>query len=131
MLRHQGLDNFNLIGKYLLFLLKSNKFRVLITYFKHINYTICKSFNSTISPHMLENLSATDHSFVRLKTEKVVNIGMCNDHTAILTTFKITVIKNQHVLPTNQTKYNPFYSTPSKCDRFLGFSMENTRTITP
>ena len=66
-----GLDNSNVKGKYLLFLLKSIKFRVLQTYFKHSNYTTWRSFNCTRSPHMLDTpLSALGHYFVDLKYAK-------------------------------------------------------------
>ena len=49
------IDNRNAEGKELLFLLNSNKFRVLLNYFRHDSYTTWRSFNSTRSPHMLDN----------------------------------------------------------------------------
>ena len=93
VLGHQELDNCNVKCKYLLFLRKSNKFIVLLNYFKNINYTTWRSFNSTRSPHMLENFICSRLFFRRVKYCKVVNIGICSDHTAILTIFKITAVK--------------------------------------
>ena len=84
-----GIDNRNAKVKDLLFLLNSIKFRVLLTYFRHDNYTTWRSFNST----MLDNFICSRPFFRRVKDCKVFNIGMRSDHTAILTSFKITVIK--------------------------------------
>ena len=50
-----GIDNINDKGKNLIVLLNSIKFRVLITYFRHDNYTTWWSFNCIRYPHMLEN----------------------------------------------------------------------------
>ena len=88
-----GLDNCNAKGKDLLFLLKSNKFIVLLAYFKHSNYTTWIFFNYTRSPHMIDNFICPISFFRRVKYGKVVNIRMRSYHAAILTTFKITVIK--------------------------------------
>ena len=88
-----GSDNRNAKGKYLLFLLNSIKFRVLRTYFRHSNYTTRKYFKYTISTHMLEKIICSQPYLCRVKDFKVFNIGICSDHTAIKTTFKITAIK--------------------------------------
>ena len=88
-----GLDNFNAKGKDLLFILKSIKFRVLPTYFKHSNYTTWRYFNSNRSSHMLDNFICSQPFFRKVKYCKVVNIGMHSNHTAILTTFKIIAIE--------------------------------------
>ena len=85
-----GLDNSNDKGKDILFLIK---FILLLTYFKHFNYTTWRSFNSTISTHMLDNFIWSWPFFRRVKDWKVVNIGIRSNHAAILTTFKITAIK--------------------------------------
>ena len=50
-----GFDNLNVKSKDILFLIKSIKFRVLLTYFNHSNHTTWRSFNSTRYPHMLDN----------------------------------------------------------------------------
>ena len=50
-----GIDNHNYKGKDLLFIINSIKFRVLLTYFRHMNDTTWRSFKSTRSPHMLHN----------------------------------------------------------------------------
>ena len=57
------LDNLNAKVKYLLFLLKSINFRVLLTYFKNRNYTTWLSFNSTRYPHKLENFICSQSFF--------------------------------------------------------------------
>ena len=88
-----GIDNRNAKVKYLLFLLNSIKFIVLLTYFRHRNYTTRRYFKSTISPHMIDNFICSLPFLCRVKDCKVVNIGIQSDHTAIITTFKITAIK--------------------------------------
>ena len=87
------INNRNSKGKDLLFLLDSIKFRALLTYYRHENYTTWRSFNSNRSPHMLDNFICYRSFFRRVKDCKVVNIGMCSNHTAILTSFKLTAIK--------------------------------------
>ena len=79
-------------NKYLLFLLKSIKFRVLLTYSKYSNYTTWRSFNSTRFPHTFDNFICSLPLFCRIKDLKVVNIGVCSNHTDILTILKITEI---------------------------------------
>ena len=88
-----GINNRNAKGKDLLFLLNSIKFRVLITYFRHDNYTTWRSFNSTRYPHMLDNFICYRQFFRRVKDCRLVNIGMRSDHRVILTSFKLTAIK--------------------------------------
>ena len=88
------IDNINGKVKYLLFLLNIIKLRVLLTYFRHKKYTTWMSFNSTRSPHMIDNFIFSQKFFCRVKDCRVVNIGIHNDHTAILTSFKITSIKS-------------------------------------
>ena len=56
VLGKQGLDNPNVKGRDLLLLLKSNKFKVLLTYFKHSNYNTWRSFKYNRSLHMVYNL---------------------------------------------------------------------------
>ena len=62
-----GTNNRNAIGKDLLFLLNSIKFRVLLTYYRHKNYTTRRSFKSTRSPHMLDNFICARQLFRRVK----------------------------------------------------------------
>ena len=54
-----GINNRNAKGKDLLFLLNNIKFRVLLTYFRRDNYTTWRSFNSTKSPHILDNFNCS------------------------------------------------------------------------
>ena len=88
-----GIDNRNARGKDLLFLINIIKFRVLLTYFRHNNYTTYRSFNYTRYPNTLDNFICSRPLFRQVKYCKVVNIGMRSDHTSILTSFKITAIK--------------------------------------
>ena len=84
-----GIDN----SKDLLFRPNSIKFRVLLTFFRRENYTTWRSFTSTISPHMIDNFICSWPFSRQVKDCKVVNIGIRIDHTAILTSFKITAIR--------------------------------------
>ena len=56
---------------------------------------------------MLEQFICSRSFFFRVKDIKVVNKGMCSDHTAIITTFKITSIKfkvTQRIVSQNNWK---------------------------
>ena len=88
-----GINNRNAKGKDLLFLFNSIRFRVLLTYYRNENHTTWRSFNYTISPHILDNFICSRPFFRRVKDCKVVNIGMCSNHKSILTSFKLTAIK--------------------------------------
>ena len=57
------INNINAKVKDLLFLLNSIKFRVLLTYFRHENYTNWRSFNSTRSPYMIDNFICSQTLF--------------------------------------------------------------------
>ena len=87
------IDNCNAKGKDLLFIINIIEFIGLITYFRHNNYTTWRSFNYAISPHMLDKFICYRPFFRKAKDCKVVNIVMRSDHTAILTSFKITAIR--------------------------------------
>ena len=96
-----GINNRNAKGEDLLFLRNSIKFRVLLTYFRHNNYTTWRSFNSTRYPHVIDNFICYRKLLCRVKDCKLVNTGMHSDHKSILTSFKITEIKfkvNEKVL---------------------------------
>ena len=88
-----SINNRNDKGKDLLFLLNSIKFRVLLTYYRHENYTNWRSFNSTRYPHIMDNFICSWPFFRRVKYCKVVNIVIHSYHTSILTSFKLTAIK--------------------------------------
>ena len=66
-----GINNRNAKGKDLLFLLNSIKFRVLITLYRHKNYPIWGSFNTTKYPHILDNFIVLGHSYVEPNTAKL------------------------------------------------------------
>ena len=66
---------------------------MLLNYFKHRNYTTWQYFNSTRSPHMLDNFICSQTFFHWAKDWKLVNIGMSSNHTSILNTFKTTAIR--------------------------------------
>ena len=92
VLQQQVPDYHNIKGKDLTFLLKIKCFRLLLTYFKHMNYTTWRSFNYTRYPHMSENFICSQTLFRQVKDFKVVNIEIHSDHTDILTTFNTTLI---------------------------------------
>ena len=80
-------------GKDLLFLIKSPKLKVLLSYFTHNCYTTWKSFAVRNSPHMLDNFICSESFFKRVRDCKVSNIGVRGDHLAVIVCFKITAIK--------------------------------------
>ena len=88
-----GINSINAKVKDLLFLLNSIKFRVLLTYFRHDNYTTWRSFNHNRSPHMLDNFIFSRPFFCPVKDCRFVKIGMRSNHTVILTSFTLTAIK--------------------------------------
>ena len=88
-----GINNRNVKGKDFLFLLKSNKLKLLLTFFKHRNYITYRSFNQLRTPHMLDNFVCSEKFFKRVKDCKVVSTGVRSDHSAIQVTFKLTSIK--------------------------------------
>ena len=93
VLGHKGIVNSNLKGKYLIFVLKNNKFRVLLTNFKHSSHNTWRYFNSNRSPHMLDKFTGSRILFRQVKYCRVVNIGMHSDQKVVQTTFNITAIK--------------------------------------
>ena len=88
-----GINNRNYKGKDLIFLLNSIKFRVLLTYYRHENYTTWRSFNTNRYPHMLDNFICSWSFSRQVKDWKVVSIGICSDYKEILTSFNFTAIK--------------------------------------
>ena len=58
-----GLDNRSLKGRDLLYLYKSNNFKILLSFFAHTNYITYRSFNESKTPHTLDNfISCGDFS---------------------------------------------------------------------
>ena len=53
------LSNRNLKGKDLLYLLKSNQFKILLSYYTHDNYVTYRNFSASKSPHMRSWLPET------------------------------------------------------------------------
>ena len=88
-----GIRNRNAKGKYLLFLIKSQKLKVLLSYFTHNCYITWKSFAIGNSPHMLNNFICSESFFKRVRDCKVKNIGVRSDHSAVIVSFRITAIK--------------------------------------
>ena len=54
-LEPHGINNRNITGKDLLYLLKSNNLPYVLTYFEHVNYVTYRTFNAAKLPHMLDN----------------------------------------------------------------------------
>ena len=88
-----GIDNRNLKGQELLYLYKSNDFKILLSFFKHTNYVSYRSFNDAKTPHMLNNFVSCRRFFKRISDCKVTNLGVRSGHAAIMTRFRLTAIK--------------------------------------
>ena len=88
-----GIRNRNPKGKYLLFLIKPQKLKVLLSYLTHNCYTTWKSFAVGNSSHMLDNFICSESFFKCVRDCKVSNIGVRSDHLAVIVSFKITAIK--------------------------------------
>ena len=88
-----GIDNRNIKGRELLYLYKTNKLKILLSYFKHNNYITYRSFNDKKSAHMLDNFLCCDQLSKRISDYKVTKLGVRSDHTAIVTKFRFTSIK--------------------------------------
>ena len=58
-----GLSNRNFKGKDLLYLLKSNQFEILLSYYMHNNYVTYRNFSASKSLHMLDNFICCDKFF--------------------------------------------------------------------
>ena len=88
-----GIRNRNEKRKDLLFLIKAQKLKVLLSYFTHNCYTTWKSFAIENSPHMLDNFICSETFLKRVHNCKVSNIGVRSDHSAVIVSFRITAIK--------------------------------------
>ena len=88
-----GIRKINTKGKDLLFLIKSQKLKVLLSYFTHNCYITWKSFAVGNSPHMLDNFICSESFLKHVRDCKVNNIGVRSDHSAVIVSFKITAIK--------------------------------------
>ena len=86
------LDNRNIKGKIFLFLLKVNKSKLILSYFKHSNYVSYRSFDNNEIPHMFDNFIRQSLSR-RIYDGKLVNFGVTSDHTAAVVKFLLTAIK--------------------------------------
>ena len=87
------LDNRNLKGRELLYLYKSNNFKILLFFFAHTSYITYRSFNESKTPHMLDNFISCGKIFKRISDCKVNRLGVRSDHAAIMTQFRLTAIK--------------------------------------
>lgn len=88
-----GINNRNYKGRALLYLYKTNNLKILLTYFKHNNYTTYRSFSAAKSVHMLDNFISCPRLFRRVSDCKVNTVGVCSDHAAIQVKFRLTAIK--------------------------------------
>ena len=83
-----GIDNRNTEGNYFLFLLWYNKFRLLLSYFKHDNYVTWHSFNAGKTPYMLENSICAKSCFSQVSDCKLIDTGTHSDHSLVQIKFK-------------------------------------------
>ena len=88
-----GLSNRNLKGKDLLYLLKSNQFKILLSYYTHDNYVTYRNFSASKIPHILDNFICCDKFLKRVTDCKVVTTGARSDHSTIQEKIKLTAIK--------------------------------------
>ena len=88
-----GIDNMNIKGRELLYLYKTNNLKNLFSYFKQNNYITYRLFNDKKLAHMLDNFAWCNQLFKRISDCKVTKLGLGSDHTAIVTTFRLTYIK--------------------------------------
>ena len=88
-----GLSNRNLKGKDLLYFLKSNQFKILLSYYTHDNYVTYRNFSASKIPHMLNNFICCDKFLKRVTYCKVVTTGARSDHSPIQAKFKLREIK--------------------------------------
>ena len=82
-----GLSNQNLKGKDLLYLLKSNPFKILLFHFTNNNYVTYRNFSASQIPHMLHNSICCDNFLKRVTDFKVATTGAISDHYPIQATF--------------------------------------------
>ena len=61
-----GLSNRNLKGKDLLYLLKSNQCKILLSYYTHNNYITYRTFRESKYQHMLDNFICSDKFLKRV-----------------------------------------------------------------
>ena len=90
---------------------------MLLTYYRHGNYTTWRYFNYTRSPHILDNFICSRPLFRQVKYCKVVNTGISSDHTAIPTRFKLTAIKfkvNEKIASHIEWKLIGYYKLTNK-----------------
>ena len=78
-----GIRNRNLKGKDLLYILKSNNLKIILTYFQHVNYCIYRSFNIGKTPHMFDNFICCNIFFKRVTYCKTVGSGIKSYHSVI------------------------------------------------
>ena len=80
-----GIRNRNAKGKDLLFLIKDQKLKVLLSYFTHKCYTTWKSFAIGNSPHMLDSFICSESFLKRVRDCKVSNIGVRSEEWGAVT----------------------------------------------
>ena len=86
-----GINNSNMKWKDFC-LLKTNKFKLLLSYFSHSNYVTYRSFNSNKTLYAYDNYISCNQFFRRIQDYSVVDYGVISEHTAILIKFRITAI---------------------------------------
>ena len=82
-----GIDNRNMKGRRLLSVLSHNRPRVTNSYFKKPSFVTWRSFNASISPHMLDVITTSDFFFKHLRDCRVTSTGMQINHSEVRLTF--------------------------------------------
>ena len=88
-----GIRNRDTKGKDILFLIKAQKMKLLLSYFTHTCYTTSKLFAVRNSPHMLDNFICSESLFKQVRNCKDSNIGVRSDHLSVIVCFKNMAIK--------------------------------------
>ena len=70
-----GIKNLNMKQKYVLYLLKTNNFKIVLSYFTHTNYVTYQSFNSSKTPHMYNNHISCSKYFCRIQDCNLTKYG--------------------------------------------------------
>ena len=82
-----GIDNRNSKGNDFLFLLRYNKFRLLLTYFNHDNSVTWQSFNANKNPHMLDDFICAESLFCRVRNCIEIDKVTHSYHSAVQVKF--------------------------------------------
>ena len=88
-----GIDNRNMEGRRLLRVLIQNILRAANSYLNKPSFVTLRSFNASISPHMIDVITTSDSFFKHVRDCGVTPTGMRSDHSAVKLIFSNRSIK--------------------------------------